>query len=62
MCMCKGKTDVLIQRERKERKERRVRKLAKAVALEMSRIERKATAAQAQAPAESEGLPAYTKA
>lgn len=44
MCMCKGKTDVLIQRERKERKERRVRKLAKAVALEMSRIERKATA------------------
>jgi hypothetical protein len=50
----KGKTDVLKQKEREERK-----KLAKAVAREMSRIERrKARAAQAQ----SEDLPAYTKA
>ncbi|KAF1838663.1 hypothetical protein BDW02DRAFT_564771 [Decorospora gaudefroyi] len=50
----KGKTEILKQKEREER-----RKLAKAVAREMNRIERrKARAAKVQ----SEDLPAYTKA
>jgi hypothetical protein len=53
----KGKTDVLKQKEREER-----RKLAKAVAREMNRIERRKARAQAQASAQSDDLPAYTKA
>jgi hypothetical protein len=50
----KGKTDIVKQREREER-----RKLAK-VAREMQRIERRK--ARAAAKAQSEDLPAYTKA
>jgi hypothetical protein len=51
----KGKTDIVKQREREER-----RKLAKAVAREMNRIER--SKLRAAAKAQSEDLPAYTKA
>jgi hypothetical protein len=51
----KGKGDVIKQKEREER-----RKLAKAVAREMDRRERRK--ARAAAKAQSEDLPAYTKA
>jgi hypothetical protein len=51
----KGKTDIVKQREREER-----RKLAKAVAREMQRVERRK--ARAAAKVQSEDLPAYTKA
>jgi hypothetical protein len=51
----KGKPDLLKQREREER-----RKLAKAVARELQRVERRK--ARAAAKAMSEDLPAYTKA
>ncbi|KAI4918172.1 hypothetical protein J4E90_002553 [Alternaria incomplexa] len=50
-----GKGDILKQKEREER-----RKLAKAVAREMDRRERRK--ARAAAKAQSEDLPAYTKA
>ena len=52
----KGNKDVMKQKEREERK-----KLAKAVAREMSRIERR-RARQATKGAESEDLPPYKKA
>ncbi|CAN9393883.1 unnamed protein product [Alternaria alternata] len=51
----KGKGDIIKQKEREER-----RKLAKAVAREMDRRERRK--ARAAAKAQSEDLPAYTKA
>lgn len=52
----KGKVDILKQREREER-----RKLAKAVAREMNRVERRRARAAAKAT-ESEDLPPYKKA
>lgn len=54
--MGKGKADVLKQKEREER-----RKLAKAVARELDRRERRKARVANRAPS-SEDLPAYTKA
>lgn len=53
----KGKTDVLKQKEREER-----RKLAKAVARELDRRERRKARAAAKKGASEDFLPAYTKA